>query len=358
MPAAKSNQNLKSARIKTYMIQNKPFYKTEFGEAHLGDAMQLLKATPSESVDLIVTSPPFALQTPKAYGNEKQDKYVDWLLAYADEVKRVLKPTGSFVLDLGCVYEKGRPVRNLYNYRVLIKMCDEFDWNLAEEFFWHNPSKLASPAEWVNKRKIRAKDSVNTVWWFSKTDFPKADTNKVLNAYSERMKKLLDNGTKYYTPKLRPSGHDISEGFNTDNGGALPSNLLPIPNSDSNSKYFRFCRAAGVTSHPARFPLELPEFFIKFLTDEGDVVLDIFAGSNTTGAAAQALNRKWIAFELNQEYLAASVMRFCEEEKEATQAYGKLLKKPRHSTAKRAQKKSKQTEEAPTLDGLQVAYAQ
>lgn len=356
MSDANSNHKPKSVRLNTDMIQSRPFYKTEYGEAHLGDAMQLLKATPSESVDLIITSPPFALQTPKAYGNEKQDKYVDWLLAYADEVKRVLKPTGSFVLDLGCVYEKGRPVRNLYNYRVLIKMCDEFGWNLAEEFFWHNPSKLASPAEWVNKRKIRAKDSVNTVWWFSKTDFPKADTNKVLNAYSERMRKLLDNGKKYYTPKLRPSGHDISEGFNNDNGGALPSNLLPIPNSDSNSKYFRFCRAAGVTSHPARFPLELPEFFIKFLTDENDVVLDIFGGSNTTGAAAQALKRKWIAFELNQEYLAASVMRFYEEEKEAVRSYEKLLKPQR--AAKPTQKKAKQTEETPDLDGLQVVYVQ
>jgi site-specific DNA-methyltransferase (cytosine-N4-specific) len=337
------------------MIQNKPFYKTEFGEAHLGDAMHLLKATPSESVDLLITSPPFALQTPKAYGNEKQDKYVDWLLTYADEIKRVLKPTGSFVLDLGGVYEKGRPVRNLYNYRVLIKMCDEFGWNLAEEFFWYNPSKLASPAEWVTKRKIRAKDSVNTVWWFSKTDNPKADTRNVLNPYSDRMQKLLDNGTKYYTPGLRPSGHDISDGFNNDNGGALPSNLLPIPNSDSNSKYFRFCRAAGVTSHPARFPLELPAFFIKFLTDENDVVLDIFGGSNTTGAAAQALNRKWLTFELNQEYLAASVMRFAEEEDDAVRAYEKLLKKtPIVKTVKAPQK----AEEQPALDGLHVVYAQ
>lgn len=355
MSDADSSHKLKSASINRYMIQNKPFYKTEFGEAHLGDAMQLLKATPTESIDLIMTSPPFALQTPKAYGNEKQDKYVDWLLAYADEIKRVLKPTGSFVLDLGGVYEKGRPVRNLYNYRVLIRMCDEFGWNLAEEFFWYNPSKLASPAEWVNKRKIRAKDSVNTVWWFSKTDFPKADANRVLNPYSDRMKKLLDNGKKYYTPKLRPSGHDISEGFNNDNGGALPTNLLPIPNSDSNSKYFRFCRAAGVTSHPARFPLELPEFFIKFLTNENDVVLDIFGGSNTTGAAAQALNRQWLTFELNQEYLAASVMRFAEEEKDAVRAYDKLLKT---TLPVKAAKKPKKVEETPALDSLHVAYAQ
>lgn len=339
-----------SDRIDLYMVDNHPFYLTEFGEAHLGDAAQLLKATPTESVDLLITSPPFALQRQKAYGNETQDKYVDWLLSYADEIKRVLKPSGSFVLDLGGAYQKGRPVRSLYNYRVLIRMCDEFGWNLAEEFFWFNPSKLSSPAEWVNKRKIRAKDSVNTVWWFSKTDTPKADTRKVLNPYSERMQKLLENGTKYYTPKLRPSGHDIGEGFNIDNGGALPSNLLPIPNSDSNSQYLRFCRAAGVTSHPARFPLEFPTFFIKFLTDENDLVLDIFGGSNTTGAAAEALGRRWATFELSQEYLAASALRFVNNEEEAIKAYRKLLQAQQP-------KKTRHSRRIKRLDAFQLSYA-
>jgi len=268
-----------------------PLYTTRYGAAYVGDALELLQGLPDESIDLVLTSPPFALQRQKEYGNVDQDEYVDWLLSFAIEIKRVLKSSGSFVLDLGGAYRRGRPVRSLYNYRVLIRMCDDLGWNLAEEFFWFNPSKLPSPIEWVNKRKIRAKDAVNTIWWFSKTDFPKADITKVLLPYSERMKLLLQNSDKYYSPKKRPSGHDISSRFAEDKGGAIPPNLLQIPNTESNSRYLRCCQIVGINGHPARFPEKLPEFFIHFLTDVGDTVLDIFAGSNTTGAVAEALGR-------------------------------------------------------------------
>lgn len=288
----------------------KPLYKTHSGEAYFGDAFELLQCLPNESINLIMTSPPFALQRQKEYGNVDQDEYVDWLLSFTIEVKRVLKSTGSFILDLGGAYRRGRPIRSLYNYRILIRLCDEQGWNLAEEFFWFNPSKLPSPIEWVNKRKIRVKDAVNTVWWFAKTDFPKADITKVLTPYSDRMKRLLNNSEKYYSPKKRPSGHDISARFSEDNGGAIPPNLLQIPNTESNSQYLQCCKIAGIKPHPARFPQKLPEFFIKLLTDAGDTVLDIFAGSNTTGAAAESLGRKWIAFEINQNYLTTSSFRF------------------------------------------------
>ena len=294
-----------------------PLYTTCYGKAYLGDALQLLDYLPNNSIDLVITSPPFALQRKKEYGNYDQDEYVNWLLQFAVEIKRVLKDTGSFVLDLGGAYRKNRPVRSLYNYRVLVKLCDEFGWSLAEEFFWFNPAKLPSPIEWVNKRKIRAKDAVNTIWWLSKTDFPKADISRVLVPYSDRMKRLLQNGDKFYSPKKRPSGHDISDRFAIDNGGAIPSNLLQIPNTESNSQYLRFCKLVGVKGHPARFPQKLPEFFIQFLTDTNDIVLDIFAGSNTTGAAAEQLGRQWIAFEIEQKYLATSAFRFLSEPDES-----------------------------------------
>ncbi len=295
-----------------------PLYTTHYGAAYVGDALELLQGLPDESIDLVLTSPPFALQRQKEYGNVDQDEYVDWLLSFAIEIKRVLKSTGSFVLDLGGAYRRGRPVRSLYNYRILIRMCDEQGWHLAEEFFWFNPSKLPSPIEWVNKRKIRAKDAVNTIWWFSKTDFPKADITKVLVPYSERMKLLLQNSDTYYSPKKRPSGHDISSRFAEDKGGAIPPNLLQIPNTESNSQYLRCCQIVGINGHPARFPEKLPEFFISFLTDVGDTVLDIFAGSNTTGAVAESLGRRWIAFEMDQSYLAASTFRFLKEAEEDT----------------------------------------
>jgi site-specific DNA-methyltransferase (cytosine-N4-specific) len=291
-------------------MRNKPHYLTERGQAYVGDSLELLKELPDSSIDLVLTSPPFALRRQKTYGNVCEVEYVDWIKPFGMEVFRVLKESGSFVLDLGGAYRSGIPSRSLYNFRVLLEFCDKIGFHLAEDFYWFNPAKLPSPIEWVNKRKIRAKDSVNTVWWFSKTEFPKANVRKVLVPYSDRMKKLIDDPESFYKPKKRPSGHDISTNFGKDNGGAIPSNLLSIPNTDSNSAYLRLCKELGLERHPARFPVELPAFFIKMLTDEGDVVLDIFAGSNTTGFAAEALNRQWLAFEINHDFLSASALRF------------------------------------------------
>ena len=310
------------------MLKRQSLYTTPFGSAYLGDSLCLLEELEADSIDLVITSPPFALQREKSYGNVDQAQYVDWLFTFCEKVHRVLAPRGSFVIDLGGAYQKGRPIRSLYNYRILIRLCDELNYHLAEEFFWHNPAKLPSPIEWVNKRKIRAKDSVNTIWWLSKGDNPKADITQVLVPYSERMKKLLSNPESYYQPKLRPSGHDMGKGFATNNLGAIPSNLLQIANTESNSHYLQLCKAVGVAAHPARFPQKLPAFFIQFLTEPGDIVLDIFAGSNTTGVAAEELKRHWIAFEQEKQFLAASAFRFLAKTETPTAAailYNSLL---------------------------------
>lgn len=306
-----------------------PLYETPHGEAVVGDSLRLLNLVPDNAVDMVLTSPPFALQRQKDYGNKSSEEYVAWLAEFGQQVYRVLKPTGSLVLDLGGAYEKGRPVRSLYNYRILIHFCDVLGFRLAEEFFWFNPSKLPSPIEWVNKRKIRVKDAVNTIWWLSKMDNPKADSRRVLVPYSRRMKQLLDNPEVYYSPNKRPSGHDIGSAFERNNGGAIPPNLLKIPNTDNKSQYHRYCGLVGVKTHPARFPEELPSFFIKFLTEPGDLVMDIFAGSNTTGHAAEVLGRQWIAFEEEHSFLAASAFRFAGElsEAEATALYQRLMER-------------------------------
>lgn len=304
---------------------HRPAYRTPLGQAYCGDSLDLLEACAANSVDLVVTSPPFALLREKTYGNRGQDEYVQWLTQFGAKVYHILKPTGSLVLDLGGAYQRGLPVRSLYQYKVLLQFCEELGFFLAEEFFWHNPSKLPSPIEWVNKRKIRAKDTVNTLWWLSKTPWPYADVREVLGEYSGRMKKLLANSAKYYTPKERPSGHDISSGFDRDNGGAIPSNLLQIPNTESNSQYLQYCKQVGVAAHPARFPSKLPEFFIRFLTRPNDLVLDIFAGSNTTGAAAERLGRRWLAFDESRLYLAASIFRFAATDSHARQSYARIL---------------------------------
>ena len=268
-------------------MNSSPAYFTALGAAYQGNSLRLITELADDSINLVFTSPPFALQRQKEYGNCDEREYVDWLMEFARLVKPKLREDGSFVIDLGGAYQKGVPSRSLYPFRVLTRFCDELGFILAEDFYWFNPSKLPSPIEWVNKRKLRAKDSVNTVWWFSKTPWPKSDVSKVLAPYSDRMKKLIADPAAFYTPKKRPSGHDISASFGKDNGGSLPSNLLQIPNSESNGQYVSGCNVVGAKQHPARFPEKLPEFFIRMLTDPGDLVLDIFAGSNTTGAVAE-----------------------------------------------------------------------
>ncbi len=292
------------------MSKESPAYLTGNGAAYVGDSIDLLSKMADESIDLVMTSPPFALLRKKEYGNREQSEYVEWLGTFGKAVYPKLKLTGSLVIDIGGAYQKGSPTRSLYNFRVPIHFVDDLGYYLAEDFYWYNPSKLPSPIEWVNKRKIRVKDAVNNIWWFSKSENPKANTNNVLTPYSERMKKLLKDPENYYDAKKRPSGHDIGKSFSIDNGGAIPSNLLQIPNSESSSQYITACNRIGVKSHPARFPAKLPEFFIKFLTDPQDLVVDIFSGSNTTGYVADSLERKWISFDSDREYVAASALRF------------------------------------------------
>jgi len=285
----------------------KLYYTTPLGRAYLGDSLAFLPQVDSGSVDLILTSPPFALKRKKQYGNEDEDKYVDWFMGFAGHLHRILKPEGSFVLDLGGAYMPGFPVRSIYQFELLVRLVKEAGFYLAQEFYHYNPARLPAPAEWVNVRRVRVKDSVNVVWWLSKTQNPRADNRKVLKPYSDSMKSLLKNG---YTAKLRPSGHDISDKFSRDNGGAIPANLLELANTDSNSSYQKMCRAAGIPVHPARFPTGFAEFFIKFLSNEGDLVFDPFAGSNTTGLVSETLGRRWIASELSEEYLEGSTFRF------------------------------------------------
>ncbi|MFH0777719.1 MAG: site-specific DNA-methyltransferase [Candidatus Eisenbacteria bacterium] len=265
---------------------------------------------PDASVDLIMTSPPFGLVRKKDYGNEDADDYVAWFEQFAEQFVRVLKPRGSLVIDIGGAWNKGRPTRSLYQYELLVMLCRKFGFELAQDFFWWNPAKLPTPAEWVNIRRVRVKDAVNCVWWLSRTPYPKASNRRVLQPYSASMNHLLRNG---YTPRLRPSGHDISDKFQRDNGGAIPPNLIALANTESNGAYQRYCRNRNLSEHPARFPTGLPAFFIRMLTDPGDLVLDPFAGSCVTGAVAEEMKRCWLCCELDATYIKGARGRFVQE---------------------------------------------
>jgi DNA modification methylase len=284
------------------------FWETSQGQIFLGDSVEVLaNHVPDKSVDLIMTSPPFGLVRKKKYGNADADEYLDWFRPFAAAFRRVLKENGSLVIDIGGSWIPGQPTRSLYHFKLLIMLCEEYEFQLAQEFYWWNPSKLPTPAEWVTVRRIRVKDAINCIWWLSPSPWPRASNRRVLQPYSPSMHDLLKNG---YRAKKRPSGHDISEKFSNNNGAAIPPNLIALPNTESNSYYLRYCRDRGIEPHPARYPAALPEYFIRMLTERGDFVIDPFAGSCVTGEVCERLGRRWLCSDLEEEYLRGALGRF------------------------------------------------
>lgn len=307
-----------TAEHETLIKNFAPYYKTEFGTAYLADSLKVLENLPNNSINLFVTSPPYALHFKKEYGNPDKAAYIKWFLPFAEQIRRVLCEDGSFVLNIGGSYNKGEPTKSLYHFKLLIELVEEIGFYLAQECFWYNPAKMPVPAEWVTIRRIRIKEAVEYVWWFSKSAHPKADNTRVLKPYSADMLRLNKKGVR---ETVRPSGHAIRSSFKKiEAGGSIPpnvieennlaENMLRFGNNSANDKYMLRCKEAGCKVHPARYPTALPEFFIKLLTDTNDIVVDPFAGSNVTGFVAEKLERRWIAIECEKQYLEASKFRF------------------------------------------------
>ena len=260
-------------------------------------------------VQLILTSPPFPLNRKKKYGNLQGEDYIKWLSSFGALLREFLRPDGSIVLEIGNGWEPGHPAMSTLAVRSLLALLDAGPLVLCQQFVCHNPARLPSPAQWVTVERIRVKDSFTQIWWMSPTDRPKADNRRILKPYSDSMKKLLESG-KYNTGP-RPSQHRIGKkSFLTNNFGAIPPNVISVSNTRALDPYQRYCRENNLAIHPARMASDVAEFFIKFLTEPGDLVLDPFAGSNTTGGAAERLGRKWIAIESNAEYINGSIGRF------------------------------------------------
>jgi hypothetical protein len=256
-------------------------------------------------VQLIFTSPPFPLNAKKRYGNFTGEDYVAWLAAFAPVLREYLTPDGSIVVEVGNSWEPGLPVMSTLALRSLLAFQEAARLYLCQEFVVYNPARLPSPAQWVTIERIRVKDAFTRLWWMAPSPRPKASNRRVLRPYSDTMKHLLR--TRKYNAGRRPSQHRISpRSFLTDNGGAIPPNVFIVSNTRSADPYQRFCKVHGLQKHPARMPVEVPEFMIQMLTEPGDLVMDPFAGSNTTGFAAESLERRWLSIEANASYVSGS----------------------------------------------------
>ena len=288
-------------------------YSTLLGTAYNGKCESILAKDEfrrkTGTFDLIFTSPPFPLNRKKKYGNLNGNEYLAWLESLTPTLVELLADTGSIVIEMGNAWEPGTPTFSTLPLEALLRIKQKGSLHLCQEFIFHNPATLPTPVEWVNKRRIRAKNSFSRFWWMSRTPFPKADNRKVLLQYSEKMRALINK--KAYNSGKRPSGHSIgTNSFLIDNGGSIPPNVLISSNTVSTDSYIRYCKQNSFLLHPARMPQDVVEFFIKFLTDENDLVLDPFAGSNTTGYVCETLNRRWISIEANKDYFLGSLGRF------------------------------------------------
>ena len=273
------------------------------------------------NVNLIVTSPPFPLVRKKRYGNETGEAYLQWLESLAMPLADLLTEDGSIVIEIGNAWEPGSPIMSTLPLEALLAFKRAAKLKLCQHVICHNPARLPSPAAWVNLKRARLKDSFTHVWWMSRVEFPKADNRRVLNPYSNDMKSLLKRQS--YNSGTRPSGHKISEtGFLIDHGGAIgpnvldltgdhyPEALLKYTGTRWDANYRSYCKEHGLPSHPARMQSSLSAFFIEFLTDKDDLVLDPFGGSNTTGSVAESLERNWISVEAERSYVDGSRGRF------------------------------------------------
>lgn len=324
----------------------KKLYSTKYGKFVIGDSEKVLTGALGKElkgkVNLIVTSPPFPLNKKKKYGNRLGQDYKDWLVRLAKIFSEVLADDGSIVIELGNSWEPGRPVQSTLGLEALLELlhAEGADLRLCQQFACYNPSRLPSPAQWVTVNRIRTIDSFTHVWWLSKSDYPKADNKKVLRPYSKSMKQLLKN--QKYNSGVRPSEHKISEkSFLQNHGGSimhnvleleqidpnkelrLPQSMFSMSNTNSNDFFLQLCREKGIKPHPARMQPGLVSFFVEFLTEPGDLVLDPFAGSNTTGYVAEKLKRKWVGVEIDEEYGEQSLLRFSDPELKSSITIGK-----------------------------------
>lgn len=288
-------------------------YSTSFGKAYQSSIESFLDSRTARDlagrVQLVFTSPPFPLSSPKAYGNETGKRYVEWLCSIVVGLADLLTVDGSLVIEIGNAWVKGSPTMSTAPLEALIAIAESSELHVCQQFICNNPNRLPSPVVYVNRERNRVKDSFTHVWWFSRTPRPYADNRSVLKEYSPAMRKLLDRQS--YNPGRRPSDHTIGEtSFLRDNGGAIPSNMLEFSGSRVDPNYRKWCADYGIKQHPAKMAEGLAEFFIRFLSRENDVILDPFGGSNTTGAVAESLGRRWTTIERDYDYLFGSIGRF------------------------------------------------
>lgn len=288
-------------------------YSTKLGLAVVGYAQTALDGL-DDHLGLILTSPPYPLAKPRAYGNVSEQEYVDWLCRTIEPAIARLRAGGNLVLNLSPdIFQTGLPSRSLYLERLLIALEERFGLALMDRIIWHNTSRAPGPIQWASKARNQLNATYEMCLWLT-NDPTKvcANNNRVLEQHTERHQKLLSQGGERRDSVTADGAHRIRAGksFSNLTPGRIPRNVLRISHScASQRRYKAMARAAGLTPHGAPMPLELALFFVRFLTEAHHVVLDLFAGSGTVPLAAEMEGRPWYSVEQFAEYAMGAALR-------------------------------------------------
>ncbi|MBN2088767.1 site-specific DNA-methyltransferase [candidate division KSB1 bacterium] len=256
-----------------------------FVDLHIGDSKEILKKIPDNTVDLIFTSPPYADRRKDTYGGISPEKYVEWFMPISEQLLRILKPTGTFVLNIKELTANGE--RHTYVIELILEMRKQ-GWLWTEEFIWHK--KNSYPGKWPN----RFRDAWERLLQFNK--------NRKFNMFQERVMVQVGDWAKNRLRNLseadkRRDNSRVGSGFGKNISNWVDRNMVYPDN------VLHLATECGNKNHSAAFPDALPEWFIKLFTNPGDVVMDPFMGSGTTVVVAKRMDRSAIGIEIVPEYL-------------------------------------------------------
>lgn len=292
-------------------------FSTELGVALWASAESVFQRL-DEPIVLCLTSPPYALANPRAYGNPPASVWVDWICTHLEPIVRNLVEGGSIVLNIGQdVFEPGSPARTLLNERLLIALHDRLGLSRCDTIIWHNPTKPPGPLRWASLTRQQLNVAYEPVYVL--TNSPKhwrADNRRVLQEHTERHLNYMHAGGATTSASYGDGAYRRRPGaFGAVTKGKIPRNVLEIAHRCSyNQMLRREAQAQGLPMHGATMPLKLARFFVDYLTEPGDMVVDLFGGWLKTAKAAQDAKRRWLATELHAELLLGAANGFRDEE--------------------------------------------
>lgn len=290
-------------------------FSTDLGVAIWGRSQDVFGSI-NEPIALCVTSPPYPLRQARAYGNPNESHYVDFICSSLEPIVGNLVPGGSIVLNISNdIFESKSPARSLYVERLIIALHDRLGLSLMDRMPWVNLSKPPGPTHWACVKRVQLTTAYEPIFWF--TNDPRrvrSDNRRVLEPHTERHTRLMQAGGARRTAEYGDGAYKIRpDSYGRITEGKIPRNVIQRGHSCNDTRAYRdFADTLGLPSHGAMQPTSIPDFFIRFLTEPDELVVDPFGGTIRTGLAAERLGRRWLVTEWILQYVRGAAELFRE----------------------------------------------